>query len=85
MRALSKVVVATDSSTIHGPHFLSDNDYEASLSEQRLTRAELGAIDIYAVVTRFFDDFLLHITADCGVRQVVLVACGLDTRPFRLT
>jgi methyltransferase (TIGR00027 family) len=44
-----------------------------------------GAIDLYAVVTRFFDDFLLHITADCGVRQVVLVASGLDTRPFRLT
>jgi hypothetical protein len=26
VRALSKVGVATDFSTIHGPHFLSDND-----------------------------------------------------------
>src|ERR1700694_2077132 len=59
--------------------------YEALLSEQRLTRAEVGAFELYAVVTRFFDDFLLHITTDCAVRQVVLVASGLDTRPFRLT
>jgi methyltransferase (TIGR00027 family) len=59
--------------------------YEASLSEQRLSRAEIGAIDLYAVVTRFFDDFLLRVATDCGVRQVVLVASGLDTRAFRLT
>jgi methyltransferase (TIGR00027 family) len=44
----------------------------------------LAAFGLYAVVTRFFDDFLLRITTDCTVRQVVLAASGLDTRAFRL-
>jgi hypothetical protein len=35
--------------------------------------------------TRFFDDFLQRITCQDGIRQVVLVAAGLDTRAFRLT
>ena len=34
--------------------------------------------------TRYFDDFLRRITAEQGIRQVVLVAAGLDTRAFRL-
>ena len=34
--------------------------------------------------TRYFDDFLLRITAEQGIGQVVLVAAGLDTRAFRL-
>ena len=34
--------------------------------------------------TRFFDDFLQRIAADNGIRQVVLMAAGLDTRAFRL-
>jgi methyltransferase (TIGR00027 family) len=37
----------------------------------------------YVVRHRFFDDFLLE-RASNGVRQVVLVAAGLDTRAFRL-
>jgi methyltransferase (TIGR00027 family) len=40
--------------------------------------------DIHAVTTRYFDDFLLRVTAACGVRQVVLVAAGLDARAYRL-
>jgi methyltransferase (TIGR00027 family) len=35
--------------------------------------------------TRFFDDFLQRITLQNGLRQVVLMAAGLDTRAFRLT
>lgn len=35
--------------------------------------------------TRYFDDFLQRITHQEGVRQVVLLAAGLDTRPFRLS
>ena len=58
--------------------------YEALMSEQRMTRAERAAFELYAVVTRYFDDFLLRVTKDCSVRQVVLIASGLDTRPFRL-
>ncbi|MFN2148059.1 MAG: SAM-dependent methyltransferase [Anaerolineales bacterium] len=34
--------------------------------------------------TRFFDDFLTHITQEDGIRQVVLVGAGLDTRAYRL-
>jgi methyltransferase (TIGR00027 family) len=33
--------------------------------------------------TRFFDDYLLAAAAD-GLRQIVLLAAGLDTRAFRL-
>jgi methyltransferase (TIGR00027 family) len=34
--------------------------------------------------TRYFDDFLQRITNREGVRQVVLMGAGLDTRAFRL-
>ncbi|HZR40972.1 MAG TPA: SAM-dependent methyltransferase [Ktedonobacteraceae bacterium] len=34
--------------------------------------------------TRFFDDFLLRVTHEHGMRQVVLIAAGLDTRTYRL-
>jgi methyltransferase (TIGR00027 family) len=36
-----------------------------------------------AVRTRFFDDFFTSAT-DAGVRQAVILASGLDTRPYRL-
>ncbi len=35
--------------------------------------------------TRFFDDFLLQAAGRRGVRQVVILAAGLDTRAFRLS
>lgn len=34
--------------------------------------------------TRFFDDFLQRVVCECGIRQVILMAAGLDTRAFRL-
>ncbi len=37
------------------------------------------------VRTRFFDDFLGRVTGKPPIRQVVLLAAGLDTRAFRLT
>ena len=37
-----------------------------------------------AIRTRFFDDFLLDISRRYAIRQVVLMAAGLDTRAFRL-
>jgi methyltransferase (TIGR00027 family) len=41
-------------------------------------------IAMHVVVrTRFYDDYLLAAAAD-GIRQVVLLAAGLDTRAFRL-
>jgi methyltransferase (TIGR00027 family) len=36
-----------------------------------------------AVRTRFFDDFFINATRD-GVRQAVILASGLDSRPYRL-
>ena len=37
------------------------------------------------VRTHFFDDFLLYAAWSAGVRQVVLLAAGMDTRAFRLS
>ena len=37
------------------------------------------------VRTRFFDDFLQRITDQHAIRQIVLMAVGLDTRAFRLS
>jgi len=43
-----------------------------------------AAFSSHAVIrTRFFDDHLLDVTEQ-GVRQVVLLAAGLDTRAYRL-
>jgi len=36
------------------------------------------------VRTRFFDDFLKRVTESSSLRQVVLLAAGLDTRAYRL-
>ena len=43
-----------------------------------------GASEFLAIRTRFYDDYLLGACA-AGVRQVVLLASGLDSRAFRLT
>lgn len=40
--------------------------------------------DVMAVRTRFFDDFFLDATA-AGIRQAVILASGLDSRPYRLS
>lgn len=37
-----------------------------------------------ALRTRYFDDFLRQATAQEGIRQIVLVGAGLDSRAFRL-
>jgi methyltransferase (TIGR00027 family) len=46
-------------------------------------RPEDSTIPI-AIRTRFFDDFLLDVSRRHAIRQVVLMAAGLDTRAFRL-
>lgn len=38
-----------------------------------------------SVRTRFFDDALVGVTAEQGIRQVLLLAAGMDTRAFRLS
>lgn len=42
-----------------------------------------GVPDLLAIRTRFFDDLLM--SAISNVRQVVILAAGMDTRAFRLT
>ena len=39
-------------------------------------------VEQMTVRTRFFDDFFPR--ANSGVRQAVILASGLDTRPYRL-
>jgi methyltransferase (TIGR00027 family) len=67
---------------------LFDDPWAASLAgpqgeawiEQRTEDSTLPI----ALRTRFYDDFLERITADEGIRQVALLAAGLDTRAYRL-
>jgi methyltransferase (TIGR00027 family) len=40
--------------------------------------------DLFAARARFFDDFFAQVT-DAGIRQVVIVAAGLDSRAYRLS
>lgn len=47
-------------------------------------RANSPSLQTIAIRVRFFDEFVERATADSGVRQVVLLAAGLDTRAFRL-
>ncbi|MCL3999249.1 class I SAM-dependent methyltransferase, partial [Streptomyces lavenduligriseus] len=44
-----------------------------------------GLIPFIAIRTRYFDDSVDTVLRDGDVRQVVLVAAGMDTRAFRLT
>lgn len=46
-------------------------------------RSEVSTLPI-VLRTRYFDDFLQRISIEEGIRQVVLMAAGLDTRAFRL-
>jgi methyltransferase (TIGR00027 family) len=48
---------------------------------------QAGAFGILmmTVRTRFFDDFVQRVTSEYDIKQVVLLAAGLDTRAFRLS
>jgi len=45
--------------------------------------AMTGLLDIFAAHTRFLDEFLAD-AGRAGIRQVVILGSGLDTRPYRL-
>ncbi|BBY22642.1 class I SAM-dependent methyltransferase [Mycobacterium stomatepiae] len=51
-------------------------DPDAEFNLQRM-------VNMMAVRTRYFDDFFTDATA-AGIRQVVILASGLDSRPYRL-
>lgn len=59
----------------------------AALDRQDAARSgggEVVANPVFAIRTRFFDEFLLREVTQRQVGQIVLVAAGLDTRAFRL-
>ncbi|MDZ4235351.1 MAG: class I SAM-dependent methyltransferase, partial [Dietzia sp.] len=65
--------------------FMLDDTFVAKVSE---TDAEIAAMfqhmgSYQAVRTHFFDDFFAAAT-QAGIRQVVILAAGLDSRAFRL-
>jgi methyltransferase (TIGR00027 family) len=57
-------------------------DGEINFDDDPLLKGKARTEQI-AVRTRFFDDFFIGATKD-GVRQAVILASGLDTRPYRL-
>jgi methyltransferase (TIGR00027 family) len=92
--ATATSVAASRAFASRGPRPLIDDPYADLLVEAvgvpHFVEVARGKTDIpeemrehIAVRTRFFDDVLTE-AADAGVRQVVILASGLDTRAYRL-
>jgi methyltransferase (TIGR00027 family) len=60
-----------------------DGEIDLDAIENATPERIQAMIDGMAVRTRYFDDYFVDATAT-GVRQVVIVASGLDSRAFRL-
>jgi methyltransferase (TIGR00027 family) len=65
-------------------------DFFTKVASGELALSDLGdnngmalLTDLFAVRTRFFDNFLTD-ACRAGIRQVVVLASGLDARPYRL-
>lgn len=58
-------------------------DGDLSLGDADDSGAARLMTDVMAVRTRFFDDFFVDAGAT-GIRQAVILAAGLDSRPYRL-
>ena len=56
---------------------------ELALADLRDNRGFARLIRLFAVRTRFFDNFLAG-AGRAGIRQAVILAAGLDARPYRL-
>ena len=71
---------------------LFDDPWALVLAGNPAVEAYAGAIsqfgtetaDLSAIITRYFDDFLLRATVADGIGQVVILGSGLDARAFRL-
>jgi methyltransferase (TIGR00027 family) len=57
-------------------------DGQISLSDEKASTAALMTT-VMAVRTKFFDDFFIGV-GSAGIRQAVILASGLDSRPYRL-
>ncbi|MBW0019354.1 MAG: class I SAM-dependent methyltransferase [Mycobacterium sp.] len=60
-----------------------DGELDTSAAENFSPERERAMIDGMAVRTKYFDDYFGE-AADGGVRQVVILAAGLDARAYRL-
>ena len=49
------------------------------------SRGDTPSLQVIAIRARFFDEFLERATGGGGVRQVVLLGAGFDTRAYRLS
>jgi methyltransferase (TIGR00027 family) len=64
-------------------HFIRVVDNERFSADDGADPVMSGLVDILAAYTRFGDEFLAD-AGRAGIRQVVILASGLDTRPYRL-
>ena len=64
-------------------HFIRVIDNERFSADVGADPVLSGLMDILAAYTRFVDEFLAD-AGRAGIRQVVILASGLDTRPYRL-
>ena len=62
---------------------LAGEDGMAQLQRPRAERRRDTSVFV-VIRTRFFDDLLLHAAREEGIRQIVLLAAGMDTRAWRL-
>src|ERR1700741_2497848 len=62
---------------------MMDGELDLDAIENASPERIQAMIDGMAVRTKYFDDYFLNATAS-GVRQVVILASGLDSRAFRL-
>ncbi|WP_193046182.1 class I SAM-dependent methyltransferase [Mycolicibacterium baixiangningiae] len=62
---------------------VADGDFDMAALDPSNAGSMQARIDEMALRTRFFDDYFLESTA-AGVRQVVILASGLDSRAYRL-
>jgi methyltransferase (TIGR00027 family) len=62
---------------------MMDGELDISTIENASPARIQAMIDGMAVRTKYFDDYFINVTAT-GVRQVVILASGLDSRAYRL-
>ncbi|KAA8963896.1 class I SAM-dependent methyltransferase [Mycobacterium sp.] len=62
---------------------MADPEMWTKLADPELRAVRRAMVDFMAVRTAFFDEFFLEAAA-AGIRQVVILAAGLDARAWRL-
>lgn len=72
--------------SVRADHLFDDPYAEALAGPEGMDWiAKRGPLTSAMVIrTRYFDEFLLHAASHTGLRQIVIVAAGYDTRAYRL-